>query len=167
MTRVNVRRKRLFFDYNRQHGVPIRIARIFNTYGPRMATGDGRAVRNFIVQALENIPINIYGDGLQSRSFCYVDDLIGVFATRTKTSDTLVWPVNLGNPNEFTMIELATKVMEITGSSSELVFEELPKDDPKQRQPDITKARRMGWEPQVEIEEGLTRTVKSFRNKLK
>ena len=153
----------LFFDYHRQHGVPIRVARIFNTYGPRMATGDGRVVSNFIVQALNNQPITIYGDGNQSRSFCYVDDLIDGFLTLTNTDAPLVGPVNLGNPNEFTMIELANKVIELTGSSSELVFEELPEDDPKQRQPDITKAIAMGWEPKVELDEGLITTIEYFK----
>jgi UDP-glucuronate decarboxylase len=153
----------LFFDYHRQHGVPIRVARIFNTYGPRMATGDGRVVSNFINQALNNQPITIYGDGNQSRSFCYVDDLIDGFMTLTNTDAPLVGPVNLGNPNEFTMIELANKVIELTGSSSELVFEKLPEDDPKQRQPDITKARAMGWEPKVELEQGLKTTIEYFK----
>lgn len=153
----------LFFDYHRQHGVPIRVARIFNTYGPRMATGDGRVVSNFIVQALNSQPITIYGDGNQSRSFCYVDDLIDGFLTLTNTDAPLVGPVNLGNPNEFTMIELANKVIELTGSSSELVFEELPEDDPKQRQPEITKAIAMGWEPKVELDEGLITTIEYFK----
>lgn len=153
----------LFFDYHRQHGVPIRVARIFNTYGPRMATGDGRVVSNFIVQALNNQPITIYGDGNQSRSFCYVDDLIDGFMAITNTDESLIGPINLGNPTEFTMIELANKVIELTGSSSELVFEELPEDDPKQRQPDITKARKLGWDPKVELEQGLKTTIEYFK----
>lgn len=153
----------LFFDYHRQHGVPIRVARIFNTYGPRMATGDGRVVSNFIVQALNNQPITIYGDGNQSRSFCYVDDLIDGFMAITNTDESLIGPINLGNPTEFTMIELANKVIELTGSSSELVFEELPEDDPKQRQPDITKARAMDWDPKVELEQGLKTTIEYFK----
>lgn len=154
----------LFFDYHRQHGVPIRVARIFNTYGPRMATGDGRVVSNFIVQALNNQPITIYGDGNQSRSFCYVDDLIDGFMAITNTDESLIGPINLGNPTEFTMIELANKVIELTGSSSELVFEELPEDDPKQRQPDITKARAMDWDPKVELEQGLKTTIEYFKS---
>ena len=128
-----------------------------------MATGDGRVVSNFIVQALNNQPITIYGDGNQSRSFCYVDDLIDGFMTLTNTDAPLVGPVNLGNPNEFTMIELANKVIELTGSSSELIFEKLPEDDPKQRQPDISKARAMGWEPKIELEEGLKTTIEYFK----
>lgn len=154
----------LFFDYHRQHGVPIRVARIFNTYGPRMATGDGRVVSNFIVQALNNQPITIYGDGKQSRSFCYVDDLIDGFMAITNTDESLIGPINLGNPTEFTMIELANKVIELTGSSSELVFEKLPEDDPKQRQPDITKARQLGWDPKVELEQGLKTTIEYFKS---
>jgi UDP-glucuronate decarboxylase len=157
----------LFFDYHRQHGVPIRVARIFNTYGPRMAIGDGRVVSNFIVQALENQPITIYGDGSQSRSFCYVDDLIEGFLMMTNSDKPLVGPVNLGNPNEFTMLELASKVIELTGSASEIVHVDLPEDDPKQRQPDIGKARELGWEPKVQLEQGLEKTIEHFRQELK
>ena len=157
----------LFFDYHRQHSVSIRVARIFNTYGPRMAIGDGRVVSNFIVQALRNQPITIYGDGNQSRSFCYVDDLLDGFSTMTNSDKPLVGPINLGNPNEFTMLELASKVIELTGSASEIVHIGLPEDDPQQRQPDITKAREMGWEPKVDMEQGLEITIAHFRQELK
>ena len=153
----------LFFDYHRQHGVKISVARIFNTYGPRMATGDGRVVSNFIVQAINDSPITIYGDGSQSRSFCYVDDLIDGFMAMTSQETPVVGPINLGNPNEFTMLELANKVIELTGSKSELVFKPLPEDDPKQRQPDIAKARSLGWEPKVELDQGLQKTIEYFK----
>ena len=152
----------LFFDYHRQHGVEISVARLFNTYGPRMATGDGRVVSNFILQALNNEPITIYGDGEQSRSFCYVDDLIDGFMTLT--SQKITGPTNLGNPNEFTMLELAEKVIEITGSNSKISYKPLPADDPRQRQPDITKAKAQGWEPIVQLEQGLIKTVEYFKS---
>ena len=158
----------LFFDYNRQHGVNIRVARIFNTYGPRMATGDGRVVSNFIVQALEGDDITIYGDGSQTRSFCYVSDLVDGFLRMMDKNEPLVGPINLGNPNEFTMLELAEKVIKLTGSSSKLRFEPLPQDDPKQRQPDITKAKaQLGWGPKVQLEEGLEETISYFKRVLK
>ncbi len=157
----------LFFDYNRQHGVPIRVARIFNTYGPRMATGDGRVVSNFVVQALKGEDITIYGDGNQSRSFCYVSDLVDGFVRMMDKTDNLVGPINLGNPNEFTMLELAEKVLSKTGSKSKLRFEPLPQDDPKQRQPEITKAKaELGWEPKVMLDEGLDRTISYFKSVL-
>jgi UDP-glucuronate decarboxylase len=153
----------LFFDYRRQHGLNIKVARIFNTYGPRMHPNDGRVVSNFIVQALRNEPITLYGDGTQTRSFCYVDDLIEGFVRLMNSDDELIGPVNLGNPVEFTMIELAEKVRALTGSSSELVFMSLPTDDPKQRQPDITLAhKKLGWEPIVKLEEGLKLTIAYF-----
>ncbi len=157
----------LFFDYNRQHGVPIRVARIFNTYGPRMATGDGRVVSNFVVQALKGEDITIYGDGNQSRSFCYVSDLVDGFVRMMDKTDNLVGPINLGNPNEVTMLELAEKVLSKTGSKSKLRFEPLPQDDPKQRQPEITKAKaELGWEPKVMLDEGLDRTISYFKSVL-
>ena len=157
----------LFFDYNRQHGVAIKVARIFNTYGPRMAFNDGRVVSNFIVQALRNEPITIYGDGSQTRSFCFVDDLIrGLKALFFSGPETL-GPINLGNPNEFTMLQLAEKVIEQTGSSSNIVFRELPSDDPKNRRPDIGKATRdLDWTPTIQVDEGLSRTIKEFRIRL-
>jgi UDP-glucuronate decarboxylase len=155
----------LFFDYNRQHGVKIRVARIFNTYGPRMATGDGRVVSNFIVQALRGDDITIYGDGQQTRSFCYVSDLIEGFVRMMDQTESQVGPINLGNPNEFTMLELAEKVLLKTGSKSKLKFEPLPQDDPKQRQPDISKAKnRLGWEPKVSLDEGLEITINYFKS---
>ena len=156
----------LFFDYHRQHGVKISVARIFNTYGPRMATGDGRVVSNFIVQAINDSPITIYGDGSQSRSFCYVDDLIDGFMAMTSQETPVVGPINLGNPNEFTMLELASKIIDLTSSKSELVFKPLPEDDPKQRQPDISKARSLGWEPKVELDQGLQKTIEYFKESL-
>jgi UDP-glucuronate decarboxylase len=155
----------LFFDYNRQHNVSIRVARIFNTYGPRMATGDGRVVSNFVVQALRGEDITIYGDGQQTRSFCYVSDLIDGFVRMMDKTESLVGPINLGNPNEFTMLELAEKVIAKTGSKSRLRFEPLPQDDPKQRQPDISKAtNQLGWVPKVQLDEGLDSTIDYFRN---
>lgn len=154
----------LFFDYNRQHNVSIRVARIFNTYGPRMATGDGRVVSNFVVQALRGEDITIYGDGQQSRSFCFVSDLIDGFIRMMDKTESLVGPINLGNPNEFTMLELAEKVIAKTKSKSKLRFEPLPQDDPKQRQPDINKAKhQLGWEPKVQLDEGLETTIDYFR----
>ena len=157
----------LFFDYNRQHKLKIRVARIFNTYGPRMAIGDGRVVSNFIVQALKGDNITIYGDGSQTRSFCYVDDLVEGFIRMMDKTEDLVGPINLGNPGEFTMLELAEKVIAQTGSKSKLVFEPLPQDDPKQRQPDITKAKReLDWEPKVSLDEGLEKTIAYFKKAL-
>lgn len=157
----------LFFDYWRQHQVPIKVARIFNTYGPRMHPNDGRVVSNFIVQALQGQPITIYGDGLQSRSFCYVDDLIDGFLRLMATPAEFIGPVNLGNPYEFTMLELAEKVIALTGSKSELVFMPLPSDDPTKRQPDISLARReLGWEPTVELNQGLEKTIVYFSDLL-
>jgi UDP-glucuronate decarboxylase len=157
----------LFFDYHRQHKVRIKVVRIFNTYGPNMHPKDGRVVSNFIVQALQNKPITIYGDGLQTRSFCYVDDLIAGFRKLMDSSDDIIGPVNIGNPGEFTMIQLAQAVIEITGSRSELVMEPLPADDPKQRQPDITIAReKLGWEPTVPLRSGLVRTIAYFEKLL-
>ena len=156
----------LFFDYNRQHGLEIRVARIFNTYGPRMAINDGRVVSNFIVQALENQDITIYGDGSQTRSFCFVDDLIDGFV-RLFNSDS-VGPINLGNPGEFTMNQLAELVIELTRSKSTVIHEPLPQDDPKQRQPDISLAQKSlsGWSPKISLEEGLEKTIRYFRGAL-
>ena len=157
----------LFFDYHRQHNVRIKVVRIFNTYGPNMHPQDGRVVSNFIVQALQNRPITIYGNGLQTRSFCYVDDLISGFRKLMDSSDEITGPVNIGNPGEFTMIQLAETVLELTGSSSRLVTEPLPMDDPKQRQPDITIAReKLGWEPTVPLKSGLSRTIAYFEKLL-
>ena len=158
----------LFFDYQRQYGTNIKIARIFNTYGPNMAINDGRVVSNFILQALRGEPITIYGDGSQTRSFCYVDDLIEGFIRLMNTRHDVTGPINLGNPHEFTMIELAQKVISQTNSNSQLVFEELPSDDPRQRKPDITLANEiLSWSPAVELEEGLDRTIAYFETKLK
>jgi len=158
----------LFFDYYRQHGLRIKVARIFNTYGPRMHPNDGRVVSNFIVQALRGVPITIYGDGSQTRSFCYVDDLIEGFVRLMDTEDTFTGPVNLGNPGEFTMLELAEKTIELTGSKSQLVFKPLPEDDPKQRQPDLAVARReLEWEPKILLEQGLAKTIAYFDGLLK
>ena len=154
----------LFFDYHRQHSVDIRVARIFNTYGPRMAVNDGRVVSNFIVQALRNEPITIYGDGSQTRSFCFVDDLVeGIKKLAFSDSLEIHQPINIGNPNTFTMKELANEVIKITNSSSQLEFMELPSDDPHQRKPDISKARNiLKWNPSIELEAGLTKTVEYF-----
>jgi len=155
----------LFFDYNRQNNVPIRVARIFNTYGPRLAEGDGRVVSNFIVQALRGEDITIFGDGAQTRSFCYVTDLIEGFVRMMASSENLVGPINLGNPREFTILELAKLVIEKTNSKSKLVFHDLPQDDPRQRQPDISRAKdQLGWEPKVELDEGLSLTIDFFKN---
>ncbi len=153
----------LCFDYRRQHGLRVKVARIFNTYGPHMHPNDGRVVSNFIVQALRNEPITLYGEGTQTRSFCYVDDLIEGFVRLMESRDALAGPVNLGNPGEFTMIELAETVKELTGSRSELVHQPLPQDDPRQRQPDIRLAReQLGWEPKVPLREGLRPTIAYF-----
>ena len=154
----------LFFDYHRQHRLPIKVARIFNTYGPRMHPADGRVVSNFIVQALQKEPITIYGDGAQTRSFCYVDDLIDGLFRLMQSPEEVTGPINIGNPVEFTMLELAEQVIALTGSGSELIHKELPADDPRQRKPDITKARNLlGWEPKTELAEGLRSTVDYFR----
>jgi UDP-glucuronate decarboxylase len=151
----------LFFDYHRQHGLDIRVARIFNTYGPRMATGDGRVVSNFIVQALNGEDITVYGDGSQTRSFCYVSDLVDGFLKMMELGT--VGPINLGNPGEFSMLELANLVLELTGSKSSIRFEPLPEDDPKQRQPDIALAMsKLDWRPAVELREGLKTTIDYF-----
>jgi UDP-glucuronate decarboxylase len=158
----------LFFDYHRQHGLDIKVARIFNTYGPRMHPNDGRVVSNFIVQALKNEPITVYGEGNQTRSFCYVDDLIDGFIRFMASPADLPGPVNLGNPHEFTIRELAEKVIALTGSRSKIVKQPLPSDDPTQRQPDITLAReRLGWSPRIELEEGLRKTIDYFDQLLK
>ena len=157
----------LFFDYHRQHGLPIKVARIFNTYGPRMHPADGRVVSNFIVQALKGEPLSIYGNGNQTRSFCYVDDLIDGLVALMETDPATTGPINLGNPREFTIRELAEKVIELTGSGSTLEELEIPQDDPKQRQPDISKAKRaLGWEPSVSLDEGLPKTIDYFRELL-
>ncbi len=157
----------LFFDYHRVHGVDIKVMRIFNTYGPRMDMGDGRVVSNFIVQALRGEDVTIYGDGSQTRSFCYVDDLIEGMVRMMNSADGLAGPVNVGNPGEFTILELAEAVLRLTGSSSQTVYRELPADDPTQRKPDITLAREaLGWEPRVQLEEGLRRTIAYFVNEL-
>ena len=153
----------LFFDYFRQLKLRIKVARIFNTYGPRMHPNDGRVVSNFIVQALRNQPITIFGDGSQTRSFCYVDDLIDGLWRLMNSPDEITGPVNLGNPREFTVRELAETIIRLTGSSSSLVFKPLPQDDPRQRQPDISLARRqLAWEPKIPLEQGLTRTIEYF-----
>ncbi len=154
----------LFFDYHRQYGVNIRVARIFNTYGPRMNVNDGRVVSNFIAQALKGEPITIYGDGKQTRSFCYVDDLIEGFIRLMDADDSATYPVNLGNQGEFTMLELAEKVIKLTGSKSEIAYKDLPQDDPLQRRPDISLAKKtLGWEPAVELDEGLVKTIEYFK----
>lgn len=158
----------LFFDYWRQHDLKIKVVRIFNTYGPRMHPNDGRVVSNFIVQAIKGEDITIYGDGLQTRSFCYVDDLIEAFLRMMDSPDSLRGPVNIGNPGEYTMLELAETVISIVGSSSKIVFLPLPSDDPKQRQPDITLAKNeLGWAPKVNLEDGLKETVAYFQAALK
>ncbi|KAB1441430.1 UDP-glucuronic acid decarboxylase family protein [Pseudodesulfovibrio senegalensis] len=158
----------LFFDYRRQHGLVIKVARIFNTYGPNMLPGDGRVVSNFIVKALRNEPVTVYGDGSQTRSFCYVDDLIrGFKILMDDTPDEFSGPVNLGNPMEFTILELAEKVIEMTGSRSRIEFLDLPSDDPRQRQPDISLAKReLGWQPETTLEQGLVKTIEYFRKML-
>ena len=154
----------LFFDYHRRHGLDIKVARIFNTYGPRMHPADGRVVSNFIMQALSGADITIFGDGLQTRSFCYVDDLIEGFLKLVATPDEVTGPINLGNPVEFTMLELAELVIELTGSSSSITHESLPSDDPTQRRPDIRLARDiLGWEPGIKLREGLEKTIAYFR----
>ena len=153
----------LFFDYHRQHRLQIKVARIFNTYGPRMHPNDGRVVSNFIMQALKDHSITIYGEGLQTRSFCYVDDLIEGFVRLMATDTAVTGPVNLGNPVEFTIRELAEMVISLTGSKSELVFKELPSDDPRQRQPDISLAEKhLRWKPKVALQDGLKKTIEYF-----
>ena len=157
----------LFFDYHRQHQVDIKVIRIFNTYGPHMDMNDGRVVSNFIVQALKGEEITIYGDGSQTRSFCYVDDLVEGMYRMMNSREGLTGPVNLGNPGEFTMLELARKVIDLTGSASKIVYKPLPQDDPTQRKPVIDLARReLGWEPEVMLEEGLRRTIAYFERQL-
>ena len=157
----------LCFDYKRQHKVDARVIRIFNTYGPRMAVGDGRVISNFIVQALQGKDITIYGDGTQTRSFCYVDDLVKGIRRVFELPDSLDSPVNLGNPGEFSMIELANKVIAISGSKSKIEFEVLPEDDPKQRKPDIHKAQQLlGWQPSIELDRGIEKTTSYFRKVL-
>ncbi|OZB16368.1 MAG: NAD-dependent dehydratase [Hyphomonas sp. 34-62-18] len=153
----------LFFDYHRQHALRIKVARIFNTYGPRMHPNDGRVVSNFIVQALKGEDITLYGDGSQTRSFCYVDDLVRGLISLMETPDSVTGPINIGNPNEFTIRQLAENVIDLTGAKSKLVFRPLPQDDPRQRQPDITKARDiLKWEPSVELRDGLSKTIAYF-----
>ena len=153
----------LFFDYHRQHNLDIKVVRIFNTYGPRMHPNDGRVVSNFIIQALQGQPLTIYGDGKQSRSFCYVDDLVEGFLRMMDTGSEFPGPVNLGNPNEFTIKELAEQVLDLTGSKSQLVNNPLPQDDPRQRQPDISLAReKLDWEPKTQLRGGLAKTIEYF-----
>jgi UDP-glucuronate decarboxylase len=155
----------LFFDYHRQNNVEIKILRIFNTYGPRMHPNDGRVVSNFIMQALRNEDITMYGDGQQTRSFCYVDDLINAFMLMMASPADFTGPVNVGNPREFTMLELAEKVISLTGSKSKISYKPLPPDDPKQRKPDITLAKKeLGWQPEVSLEDGLKETIAYFKN---
>ena len=155
----------LFFDYYRQHKMPVKVVRIFNTYGPRMDPKDGRVVSNFIVQALIGKDITIYGDGKQSRSFCYVDDLIEAMVCMMSTDPNTTGPINIGNPNEFTMFELAHQVIELTGSRSSIIYQPLPEDDPRQRQPDISKAWTvLGWHPHIQLTEGLKRTIEYFKS---
>jgi UDP-glucuronate decarboxylase len=155
----------LFFDYHRQNRVNIRVVRIFNTYGPRMHPNDGRVVSNFIVQALTNQDITVYGDGSQTRSFCYVDDLIEGLIRMMNGPDDFVGPVNLGNPTEFTILDLAEKTIKLTGSKSKIIFKPLPQDDPLQRRPDITLAReKLQWEPRIDVENGLNKTIEYFRS---
>ena len=158
----------LFFDYHRQHKLRIKVARIFNTYGPRMHPNDGRVVSNFVVQALKGEPITIYGDGQQTRSFCYVDDLVDGFVRLMDTKDAITGPMNLGNPGEFTIRELAEKVIDLTGSRSKMIKKKLPADDPMQRKPDIAFARKtLGWEPKIQLEAGLKRTIAYFEKLLR
>ena len=154
----------LFFDYRRQHNLPIKVARIFNTYGPRMHPDDGRVVSNFIVQALKGESITIYGDGSQTRSFCYVDDLVTGLIRLMRTEDDCTGPVNLGNPDEFQIRQLAERVLALVGSRSNIIYKELPQDDPQQRRPDITLAKaRLNWQPSIAMDDGLFRTVEYFR----
>jgi UDP-glucuronate decarboxylase len=158
----------LFFDYRRQHNMPIKVVRIFNTYGPRMHPNDGRVVSNFIVQALRGRQITIYGEGTQTRSFCYVDDLIEAIVGMMQTLPDVTGPVNIGNPHEFTIRELAERIIEMTGTKSKIRFEPLPSDDPRQRQPDISMAKSiLNWEPKTQLREGLTKTIAYFENVLR
>jgi UDP-glucuronate decarboxylase len=153
----------LFFDYHRQHGLKIKVGRLFNTYGPRMHPDDGRVVSNFIMQALQDKPITIYGDGSQTRSFCYVDDLINLCILFMASEDEFTGPMNMGNPGEFSILELAQQIVGLTGSKSEIVFKTLPTDDPRQRQPDISLAKtKLGWEPHVVLQDGLKQTISYF-----
>jgi len=155
----------LFFDYHRQHNVKIKVMRIFNTYGPNMNPNDGRVVSNFIVQALKDENITMFGNGMQTRSFCYVDDLIEGIIQLMNSHDNFIGPVNIGNPDEITMIELAKKIIKLTGSKSKIIFQPLPQDDPLQRQPDITLAKKeLGWKPSIELEEGLKKTIEYFKS---
>jgi UDP-glucuronate decarboxylase len=157
----------LFFDYWRQHQLPIKVARIFNTYGPRMLPNDGRVVSNFIMQALQGKDITIYGDGSQTRSFCYVDDLVGGLMRLMESDPSTIGPINLGNPGEFSIRELAEKVVKMVGSGSKIVYQPLPQDDPTQRQPDISLAKRLlGWEPAIALDQGLKQTIEYFQTSL-
>jgi UDP-glucuronate decarboxylase len=157
----------LFFDYHRQHKLRIKVIRIFNTYGPNMHPADGRVVSNFIMQALRNEDITIFGDGTQTRSFMYVDDLVEGMSRMMASEDRLIGPVNLGNPSEFTMLELADSVLRMTGSKSKIVHRDLPVDDPRQRQPDISRAKsELNWEPRVPLEDGLPQAIEYFRARL-
>jgi UDP-glucuronate decarboxylase len=154
----------LFFDYHRQHGIKIKVIRIFNTYGPRMHPNDGRVISNFIMQALNNRDITIYGKGKQTRSFCFVDDMIEAMIRMMNSPGEFTGPVNIGNPGEYTILELAEKILKITGSQSKIIFEPLPQDDPLQRQPDISLAKqRLGWEPVTKLDQGLVRTIDYFK----
>jgi len=158
----------LFFDYYRQHRLRIKVARIFNTYGPRMHPNDGRVVSNFILQALRGEPITIFGNGSQTRSFCYVDDMVKGLSLLMKTPDEVTGPVNLGNPEEHSILEIAQKVLKLTGSKSKIIFEPLPQDDPEKRRPDISSAEKvLGWFPKIGLEEGLPRTIDYFDNLLR
>jgi UDP-glucuronate decarboxylase len=158
----------LFFDYYRQHRLKIKVARIFNTYGPRMHPNDGRVISNFILQALRGDPITIYGDGSQTRSFCYVDDMVVGLISLMKTRDEVTGPVNLGNPEEYSMLEIARSILKLTGSQSKIIFQPLPQDDPERRKPDISLAKEiLGWSPRVTMEEGLPRTIDYFDNLLR
>lgn len=157
----------LFMDYNRQYSIPIRIFRIFNTYGPRMSLEDGRVVSNFITQALRGLPFTIYGDGSQTRSFCYVDDLVNAFKAALDTEENILGPINIGNPNELSILEIAQRVIDLTNSNSQITFEKLPEDDPKQRKPNIEKAKReLGWVPEVGLDDGLIRTIDDFSHRI-
>jgi len=157
----------LFFDYHRQYNIPIKVARIFNTYGPKMLPNDGRVVSNFIVQALKNEDITVYGDGSQTRSFCFVDDLIDGFIKLMDSDNSISGPINLGNPFEFTMNELANIIIKLTNSKSKITYKELPQDDPKQRKPDISKAKKLlNWEPKIKLEDGILKTIEYFKNTL-
>ncbi len=158
----------LFFDYRRRHGLPIKVARIFNTYGPHMQSDDGRVVSNFIVQALRNQPITVYGDGSQTRSFCYVDDLVEGLMRLMESPDEVVGPFNLGNPDEYNVAELAERVVKLTGSRSPIVLKPLPEDDPRRRRPDITRAgKQLGWRPEISLDEGLAYTIGYFEENLR